>query len=38
MGFGSHLQLFSQTVKQFGEQEVHIHHTSRSRKILIGQL
>lgn len=31
-GFGNNLQIFSQTVSEIGEQEVHIHHTSRSRK------
>lgn len=31
-GFGERLQFFSQTAKEIGEQEVHIHHTSRSRK------
>lgn len=31
-GFGNNLQIFSQTVREIGEQEVHIHHTSRSRK------
>lgn len=30
--FGEHLEFFSQTAKEIGEQEVHIHHTSGSRK------
>ena len=37
MGFGEKLYFSSQTVKEIGGQEVHIHHASRSEN-LIGQL
>lgn len=30
--FGKNLEFFSETAKEIGEQEVHIHHTSGSRK------